>query len=248
MTQEELDLFSQLDKMLDPVAAKERGIQREFGRSPLINFTATLYIDPDVPTVDVVQNPTGNSWTERHLAVHLKDCEVTAHGNYGYEEQDEWLITMKVPDAGFDAREDDEAVLWFAGLQALIPGVSIGNLSGKRVTFEEQHKQYTYKRKKNNYVPEEGTRWWYQAVAVQGQKAAAPKVEATPETHELALAIIREAGEAGIPDKDFQLAATKVQSLKPLWADMLSGKWQAGQIKAGKVVVDPESSNLVVAE
>ena len=243
MTNEALALLDQLSRALDPVAAKERSIQREFGRSPLINFTATIFIDPEQPTIQVTQGKVGgNQWDETHLAVQLKDVEVTKHGDYGWFEDTDYQITMRVADEGFENREDDEAVLWFGGIQQLIPGVTLANINGKRITFEEQHKQYTYKRKKNNYIPEEGTRWWYQAVKLVGQTKPS---SATPSEEAVEKAISLLVGD-GMTIVEFARACSKepVINKDKALISLLSSKMDsfiADQVGKGRILRDREN-------
>ena len=243
MTTESLDLLNKLSQALDPVAAKERSIQREFGRSPLINFTATIFIDPEQPTIQVTQGKEGGTqWTETHLAVHLKDAEVTKHGDYGWFEDTDYQITMRIADPGFENREDDEAVLWFGGIQQLIPGATLANLNGKRVAFEEQHKQYTYKRRKNNYIPEEGTRWWYQAVELVGQ-AKAPATTPSEGAVEKAISLL--VGD-GMTIVEFARACSKdpVINKDKALISLLSSKMDsfiADQVGKGRILRDSEN-------
>lgn len=250
MTTEATDLLELLSQAIDPNAAKERSIQREFGRSALQNFTATVFIDPAEPTIAVIQNPNGNSWTETHLLVHLKDVEVTKHDNYGWaDDQDEWTIGMKVPDAGYSAQEDDEAVLWMAGIQKLMPGATLASINGKRIQFEEQHKQYTFKRKKNNYIPEEATRWWYEAVKIVGAaNGVKPIATPTEEAVEKAMSLIIDAGDEGVTEVAFNLACSKdpiIKNDKACVGYISDGRFARDMISAGRIL--RAGANLVVA-
>lgn len=242
MTTEAMDLLNLLSQQIDPNAAKERSIQREFGRSPLQNFTATIFVDPQQPTIQVEQGKSGGTqWNETHLAVQLKDVEVTKHDSYGWYEDTDYQITMKVADSGFENREDDEVVLWMAGLQNLIPGANLANLNGTRIQFEEKHKQYTFKRKKNNYVPEEGTRWWYEAVKVVGsaKNNGTKTVEPKPASLAQALDLLISAGEDGIVEAEFNMQVSKlVKGDAPFLGYLADGKFATDQIAAGKVLRD----------
>ena len=238
MTTEAMDL---LDLLSNPNNIKQAGQLRDrpMDRFPAIKFRADILGKGSDLQVET-RRPQNSNFDQTGVWLDINVTEVLQ----GKGELGEYRLWVRAPGPRRDGQQnaDDNSELgqmMLAANQADGSVTSIRSLPGrKNVLFEEDMHKYMGRSQVNGeWVDREFKTYYYKlnffgsAVPSNGAKPA----EVTQDVIDTALGIIRATGEAGIPEKDFSLAASKVAALKPLWKSIGDGSFIRDQIKAGKV-------------
>ncbi len=257
MTTEALDLLSRLSS--PELAEKaEAEANRPFNRFAGRRFKA------DIPQQDleIISRRVGNSNFDEwgmFLTVEVTDVY---EGNVNPGEHQLWVRSANptTRDGKENKRTKNSELVQMTAAAGRGPRQWVGS---KGVDFKDSIFTYTYDRNTNEPDPAKpgSTIWqrgvkgetWYYALNFSGASsngASTPTpTPVSPELIETALSIIRATGEAGMPEKDFALAASKIKALQPLWgqiADTTSNNFVTQQMKAEKISKSAEG-NLVVA-
>lgn len=259
MTNQPLD---ELDRLSSPEEAQktEDNRNRPRSRNPLRWFKADILgTGPDL----TIENRSMGSWEERGVWLDVLVKEIY-RSDPPIEEMNQ-KIWVRYPNSRRDGKPSDpdinsEPVLMVDAARSSDPSVtSIRSLPGRKgVVFKEEAHHFTYTKNTNTNVPDperpgqtiwdreekQATTFYYSldfANPPGRNYGVSPSEPTTPseEGQAKALSLIIDAGEEGIEEAAFGLAAMKdavVKKDKVLIGAIADGKWASEMIASGKIL------------